>query len=387
MGGYEIFKNVFGRIAAFSLLLLTGIVPAACNGGGNRGENLPVDQDPENLVDEARLLKIYDGGDYFRVDVVNPWDTASMLGRYLLVERGVIPDSLPQGDFTCITVPLQRSLVYSSVHGGIIDEMGASGAVAGVADGQYFKNPRYAGRIRSGEITDVGSSMSPSIEAVVALNPDAILLSPFENAGHGLLSQTGVPLIECADYMESTPKGRAEWVKFLGLLYGCRAKSDSIYSVAVSAYDEIAARVAKSGSRPVVLTEMLTDGYWFVPGGDSYMAHLLQDAGATYPWSNDQSAGSLQLDFSSVYAKAADADFWLIRTYGHDLSLDDLRSVYLLNSQFKAFKNGNVYFADTSDAPLFEEFPFHPEKLLEEYAMIFHPDCAGGELRYFHRAR
>ena len=229
--------------------------------------------------------------------------------------------------------------------------------------------------------------MSPSVESIVALAPDAILLSPFENAGHGALEQTGVPVIECADYLESTPKGRAEWVRFLGLLYGCSEKADSIYKASAGAYDEIAARVAQSAARPVVITEMLTDGYWFVPGGSSYMARLLQDAGADYPWSNNNSVGSLQLDFSTVYAKAADADFWLIRTYGHDMTLDDLRSVYLLNSQFKAFKTGNVFVADTSEAPLFEEFPFHPELLLEEYAMIFHPELAGGRLRYFHRAR
>lgn len=375
------------RYVWWCLLLLIGCCVSGCNkhGGkdtGNSGKEVM----PENLVAEARLLKIYDGGDYYRVEVVNPWDTAAMLGRYLLVERGIVPDSLPEGDFIRVDVPLQKSLVYSSVHAGVLDEMGMADAVAGVADGRYFSKDPYARRIRSGEIKDVGSSMSPSIEAVVALAPDAVLLSPFENAGHGVLDQTGVPVIECADYMECTPKGRAEWVKFLGLLYGCKEKADSIYDCVAGAYDDIVARVAQCSDRPMVLTEMLTDGYWFVPGGASYMARLLQDAGASYPWSNDTSAGSLQLDFSSVYARAADADYWLIRTYGHDLTLDDMRSVYLLNSQFKAFKDGNVYVANTADAPLFEEFPFHPERLLEEYAMIFHPDLVDGELRYFHRA-
>lgn len=370
------------------VMLLVGCGVSGCGksgegGAGNGAEEVM----PVNLVEEAQLLRIYDGGDYFRVDVVNPWDTAAMLGRYLLIERGVVPDSLPTGDFTMVEVPLQKSLVYSSVHAGIVDEMGKADAVAGVADGRYFNKPPFADRIRRGGIVDVGSSMSPSMEAIMALRPDAILVSPFENAGHGVLEQTGIPVIECADYMESTPKGRAEWVRFLGLLYGCREVADSIYGAVTHAYDAIKARVAQSDVRPLVLTEMLTDGYWFVPGGGSYMARLLQDAGARYPWGNDGSTGSLQLDFSSVYAKAADADFWLVKTYGHDLTLDDMRSVYLLNSQFKAFKEGNVYVANTADAPLFEEFPFHPEKLLEEYAMIFHPELAGGRLRYFHRAR
>ena len=116
-------------------MLLVGCGVSGCGksgkgGAGNGAEEVM----PVNLVEEAQLLRIYDGGDYFRVEVVNPWDTAAMLGRYLLIERGMVPDSLPTGDFTMVEVPLQKSLVYSSVHAGIVDEMGKADAVAGGAD-------------------------------------------------------------------------------------------------------------------------------------------------------------------------------------------------------------------------------------------------------------
>jgi iron complex transport system substrate-binding protein len=131
---------------------------------------------------------------------------------------------------------------------------------------------------------------------------------------------------------------------------------------------------------------MLTDGYWFVPGGESYMAKIIEDAGGDYPWSTDTHNGSLQLDFSTVYAKAADADFWLVKSYGHDITLSDIESMSHLNGQFKAFKDGNVFVANTAVVPLYEEFPFHPEKLLEEYIKIFHPEIITGETRYYKRA-
>lgn len=340
----------------------------------------------ENMMQEARWLRMYDEGEYVKAEVLNPWDTLAMLGKYVLVERGASPDSLPEG-YLKIDVPLQRTLVYSSVHAGIVGEIGAANAVAGVADGAYFVNEPFAGRISRGEIVDIGSSMSPSLESVVALSPDAILLSPFENAGHGVIDDAGIPVIECADYMEQTPKGRAEWMRFLGRLYGKAAVADSIYAEVEAAYDSVVVAVADVQYRPVVLTEQLTDGYWFVPGGGSYMACMLKDAGANYPWANDSSAGSLQLDFSSVYAKAADADYWLIKVFGRELTLNDLMSTYLLNSQFKAFKDGNVYVANTAEVPLFDEFPFHPEILLQEYVRIFHGDKFQGELRYFKRTK
>lgn len=376
--------NTFLLLAA---LLLTGIVAASC-GGGNRDTQPAASDSIPNLVEEARLLRIFDRDSlgFTAVEVVNPWDTTRLLGAYALYE-GAKPDSLPSG-YTPLQVPLTRTLVYSGVHTGLINELGRLDAVAGVADGDYFTQQPLASLIRSGKVVNVGASASPSLEAIVALKPQAVFLSPFENAGTGVVGEAGVPLIQCADYMEATPKGRAEWVKLFGLLFGAREKADSIYSSVSREYDRLSAIAAKSERKPLVLTEMLTDGYWFVPGGRSYAARLIQDAGGEYPWAANSSAGSLQLDFSSVYARAADADVWLLRSYGRDLTLDDLRSTYLLNNQFKAFKEGNVWCANTAEVPMFEEFPFHPERLLREYIAIFHPEQLPGEqLRYYKKMK
>jgi iron complex transport system substrate-binding protein len=376
-------RNIIRRaltLGATLPLMLTII--CACKGKSTSTE-APAPQ-IENLMHEAQLLHLYNHGDFYEADVINPWDTTTVMRRYILVERGVTPDSLPQGDFVRVEIPLQRSLVYSSVHTGIIEEMGKASAIAGVCDGEYFKGD-MAARIKRGEVKNMGNSVSPSLEAIVALNPDAILVSPFENAGHGVIEQIGTPIIECADYMENTPKGRAEWMRFFGLLYGSD-KGDSIYSEVAQHYDALAHKASQATTSPIVLTEMLTDGYWFVPGGASYMAKIIEDAGGDYPWSTDTHNGSLQLDFSTVYAKAADADFWLVKSYGHDITLSDIESMSHLNGQFKAFKDGNVFVANTAVVPLYEEFPFHPEKLLEEYIKIFHPEIIAGETRYYKRA-
>ncbi len=365
-------------------VLMTAAFAVSCKGGNQKAVEAsePVEM---NLMEEAGLLRLYDRGDYYLAEVVNPWDTASVLKRYALVGHGVRPDSLPAGDVVRINIPLRRTVVYSSVHTGVIEELGCDDAIVGVADGEYFNSDPMAGRISRGEVKNVGRSLSPSLEIIAGLSPDAILVSPFENAGHGVIEQSGAAIIECADYMEETPKGRAEWVKFFGILYGSE-KGDSIFEEVEERYDVIAARVKDLERKPLVLTEMLTDGYWFVPGGGSYMAHMIQDAGGRYPWGADTSSGSLQLDFSTVYAKAADADVWLIRSYGRDLSLGDIEDVYLLNGQFKAFKEGNVFVANTAVVPFYEEFPFHPELLLEEFVKIFHPEVMGGEKHYFRRA-
>ena len=145
-------------------------------------------------------------------------------------------------------------------------------------------------------------------------------------------------------------------------------------------------RVVDVASRPKVLTETLINGVWNVPGGRSYKVRMLQDAGASYPWADDTSAGSLDMDFSRVYDRASDADYWIATSYGYPMTRATLAADYRPNERFKAFQTGNVYTCDTSVTPLFDEFPFHPERLLNDYVVIFHPEAADGlTLNYFHK--
>ena len=372
------------KILYIAVAVLAVILIQSCNGnsGGNR-ETVAGD----TLTTEASLLTIVDHGGYTVVDVADPWNDSTRLARYVIVPRGsVLPDSLPEGKL--IRTPVENAVVYSSVHARVMRELGGINAVKGVADAGYFTMPEIVDGLKNGRVVDVGNSMSPDVERIVALSPDAIMVSPFQNAGHGAIATLGVPVVECADYMEETPLGRAEWVKFIGELTGRRAVADSIYNKVKTDYRALASLVPDDVHRPMVITEKVADGVWYVPGGKSYMARMLADAGAVYPWVDDTSAGSLQLDFPTVFNKAHDADFWLIRNYGQELTLDALRSDYKPNSEFKAFTHGGVYACNTAESTLFEDFPFHPESLLREYINIFHPGLTGDStLVYYRKAK
>ena len=338
-----------------------------------------------NEITEASLLQIQREQDYTLVTVTDPWSKQKgrVLHKYVLIDRNKPrPATLPEG--TVVRVPIDSAIVYSSVHTGVLDELGAGDAVKGVCDAQYFNDDRIAQGLKDGTITDCGSSMSPLVEKVIEMTPDAILLSPYQDATYGQITKLDIPIIECADYMENTPLGRAEWIKFYGELAGKRREADSIYAEVVKNYNatrnEISQKVTK---RPLVLTESVISGVWNVPGGRSYMALLIQDAGGDYPWGDDTHTGSLTLDFNQVLAKAQNADVWLIKSMGIR-SLDDLRAQYDLNSEFEAFKRRQVYICDTGKTHFFDRFPFHPDVLLREYAMIFHPKLFnGGDLQFF----
>ncbi|MBR6285346.1 MAG: ABC transporter substrate-binding protein [Muribaculaceae bacterium] len=337
----------------------------------------------DSVLTEAQLLTIERGNGYTLATIRDPWK-GGVLHRYVLVPEGdSLPASLPEG--TLVRTPLHRALVYSSVHTSVMKELGCFDAVRGVCDTKFFTDTAVLAGVARGEIADCGDSMTPTVERVIDMQPDGILLSPYQDASYGQITKLGIPIIECADYMEYTPLGRAEWIKFYGLLLGREQEADSIYAQVVGNYRAIAELAARATAKPMVLTEMVISGVWNVPGGKSYMARILQDAGGSYPWADNNSTGSLNLDFNRVLARAQQADIWLIKSfYVH--SYDDLKGAYALNDQFSAFKNRKVYICDTNESRLFEQFPFHPDRLLQDYFIIFHPELQsdGADTRYFH---
>lgn len=350
-------------LIAACLILLT-----SCFKSNRAGVTLDVQ---DNVITTARLLSMQRTDGYTLVTVGDPWK-GGVLHRYVLVPRDtVVPDDLPDG--TVVRTPISQALVYSSVHTSLFGELGSLGAVKGVVDKQYFIDSTLVAGIQAGTIADCGNSMNPTVEKVIDMQPDAILLSPYQDASYGQITKLDIPIIECADYLEYDPLGRAEWVKFYGELLGKRDEADSLYNAVVNAYNDMKQKAAGAQTHPTVVTEMVISGVWNVPGGQSYMARILADAGGRYLWADDKNTGSLALDFNQVLAVAQNADYWFIK-WTNINSLADLQGSYDLNKEMAAFKNKRVYVCDTDKTRFFDRIPFHPEVLLREFAAIMHPE-------------
>lgn len=372
------------RLYSLSICLgLLTLLLTAC-GGGNKAmhADLVGDTIPFRYAENLTMVR-YDG--YTVATLRNPWDTLRNLHTYVMVPQGEpLPKHLPTG--TIVRTPLTKVLAYSSVHCSLLQQLGVIDAVAGVCDVRYIQLEELLKRCRSGKVWDCGSALNPDIERVVELNPEAVLLSPFENSGgYGRIEKVGVELIECADYMETSALGRAEWMRFYGALFGVEACADSLFNVVEHNYLQLKQRAASSQSRLSALTDLKTGGTWYVPGGKSTVGGLLKDACVNYAWWADNRSGSLPLSFEAVYEKAADADVWFIR-YNRECNLTyaDLASDFVGYAAFKAFKQRKVYGCNTSHIPFYEETPFRPDYLLADFVQIFHPELEGMEgLRYF----
>ena len=350
-------------------------------------------------------------GEYAEVTIANPWKEGTLLHRYILVPKG------EEGNKTvarlamqrsagarCVTdtvrTPVENSAVFTSPHCQLLYELGCGQAIRGVCDLDYIniqdvkKRAASAGNHGSSSaIADCGSSMAPDIERIIALKPEAILVSPFENSGgYGKLDKLHIPLIEVADYMEASPLGRAEWMKFYGMLFEksdakdskteissskagiFQSKADSLFAKIEKEYLNLKAAAKKLPAGLSVLTERKTGSVWYVPGGQSTIGILLTDANARYIFSEDQHSGSLAMSPEQILAKAKNIDVWAFKYFGgKPLSRSQLLQEYAGYKSLAAFGSSRIYQVDTSCEPYFEITSFHPEVLLREFILLSHP--------------
>ena len=421
------------------------LLMAACQGGKTAAADAEAGDTLE--MKYAKLLTIVKHGDgeaasgaaegidyqYAEAIIANPWKAGTMLHRYILIPKG------EEGDKTvamlakrrstvarCTTdtlrTPVERSAVFIAPHCQLMYELGCQQAIRGVCDLDYINIPDVKKRASStgnasavgntsvenaaarNSIVDCGSSMAPDIERIIALKPEAILLSPFENSGgYGKLDKLHIPIIEAADYMESSPLGRAEWMKFYGMLFGekvddekpspspaereryvsCESRADSLFARIEKEYLSLKAQAAEMPKGLSILTERKTGNVWYVPGGQSTIGILLKDANARYIFSDDKHSGSLPMSPEQILAKGSQVDVWAFKYFGGaPLSQVQLLQEYDGYKALAAFNRGNIYQVDTSTVPYFELTSFHPELLLREFIILAHGERFG-KLKFY----
>lgn len=390
------------------------LLMAACQGGKTAAADAEAGDTLE--MKYAKLLTIVKHGDgeessdaaedidyqYAEAIIANPWKAGTMLHRYILIPKG------KEGDKTvamlarrrstgarCTTdtvrTPVESNLVFTAPHCQLLTELGCQNAITGVCDKDYINIPDIKSRAQADAkvahpIMDCGSSMQPDIERIIALHPEALLISPFENSGgYGKLDKLRIPVIETADYMETSPLGRAEWIKLYGLLLGS-SKADSLFSAIEKEYLQLKAEAAKLPLGLSILTERKTGNVWYVPGGKSTMGILLRDAHVRYIFADDTHSGSLSMSPEQIIAKGNQVDVWAFKYFGGNaLTKQDLLAEYQGYQALKAFQTGTVYETDTSCEPYFELTSFHPEILLREFIILSHPEAGDkfGKLRFY----
>lgn len=340
----------------------------------------------------AKLLRMTEHSSHTWVEIINPWDTTQLLRQFLLVDKAV-----PTADVanlqarhpraTLLRTPLLRTLPQSTVHAALALQLGAERSLAGLCDAAYIVDES----LKKLSLPDFGRGDQPNVERIIAAKVEACWMAPFENQRYESLQRANITVVDCADYLETTPLGRAEWMRFYGRLWGKSQLADSLFEIEAQRYEALADSVRALDkaipTHPRVWLDLPWQSTWYAPGGRSYLAALIADAGGDYPLRSNEDAGSLPLALERAWQYGATADVLVVKG-GEELPTNyaDLTQLSAVYAQWPAVRSHRVWTCNTMRTPYYERTPFAPADLLREWCVMLGtlPQSTAHPMRYFH---
>ncbi len=298
---------------------------------------------------------------------------------YALVPKGVEVPKLPE-EAQLIRTPVDRVSIFETVYLGHFQALDLYERLVGLAHFNLTSDVKARAQVENGYTKRIQTGSSVDIETLMLLRSDVVFTSAMGDPQfdvHPQLLRGKQPVVVTAGYMEAHPLGRSEWIKFTAAFFDKEDEAAVIFDRIARRYLELAKLAKTAGSRPIVFANAPFGGVWHVPGGQSYTARAIADAGGEYIFSDDRSMGGVPKDFESVYFKAADADIWIHpgtpRTLAGMLSMDERFS------RFKAFGEGAIYnntrqIRQGGGNEIWERGVLHPEETLADLIAIFHPE-------------
>lgn len=317
---------------------------------------------------------------YKVVTVKQPWKNAQTGFQYVLVQCGT---PTPSGfkDSQIITVPVNSVISLSTTHLPHLAKLGVVDKLVGIGDVERVNTQEVVDKIKTGKIASVGNNVNVNVEKIIELNPELITTFGTGNSqtdSYPKLLEAGLKVAINAEYMENTPLGRSEWLKFTALFFNQEQKGQRIFNEVAKKYESIAEAAKSIKQRPTAFLGFNFKGTWYMPAGKSYAAKYLNDAGANYLWSSDTSSGSLPLSFEAVIERATNADYWLNFSQSWK-STKDLLAEDNRYADFKAVKNGNLFnnnarLKENGGNDYWEAGISNPDIVLSDLIKIFHPE-------------
>lgn len=369
-------------ILIFALVVTACGSPTAKHSGAsdNHGELTPVYT--PRYADRFELLEAADGSTVLRI--FNPWQGAEGVTLdYRLVPRATAGDSVVAG---VIRVPVQRVVAMSSSYVAFMDALEAVSSVVGVSGRDFIYNEN----VRNSSVVDVGYGGNLNFESIVSLRPDALLayeVGGENSASSNKLLQMGVPLMYVADYLESSPLGRAEWIVAFGALTGRLEEAVELFLVIEENYNRTAEMAAGVARHPKIMLNSPYRDVWYLPGDRSYMVRLLEDAGGDYLGAGHDSDISRPISSEAALVMLTKADLWL--NPGMVTTLDGLRSENPRMSQLDVVRRGRVFnnnarLTTAGGSDFWESAAVRPDLVLADLVRIIHPELLPDhELYYF----
>jgi len=350
----------------------------------------------------AENFSIQQAGDELILTVHSPWQQADRLSfNYVLKHKSVHEQqsdetenrkstSSPE-DEQVVMIPVEKVVVTSTTHVSFLNELGQSQSLKAVSGGRYIYDSVLGEKIENGRIRNIGYDQSLNYELIISMQPDVVFVYGVTGEIYNHISRfrkMGIPVVIISEYLEKHPLGKAEWIRFFAAFFDMTEKGDSIFRDTRQAYESLNELTSGSDGNPTVLSGLPWKDAWWVPGGRSFAAQFILDAGGDYLWKEDLSFEAIPLDIEAVYNTAVNADIWI--NPGSALSTEEIISTDSRLAGLQAVAKGEVY---NNNARLnkhggndyWESGVCHPEMILADLISIFHPGLLKSHHKIYYR--
>jgi len=324
---------------------------------------------------------------YKKLIIKAPYPEAKEQYEFIIIQKGkTLPEELK--NLKIIRTPIQRFVVTSTTHIPMLELLNVENNLVGFPNLQYISSSKTRQLIANGTIKELGKEENINTEVLLELNPEIVVgfsLSSnnkmFEN-----IEKAGIPVLLNGDWLEETPLGRAEWLKFFAVLFNKEKLADSIFNAIEKDYHEAVLMAREAKSKPNILSGVQFKDVWNLPAGESFVAEFLKDANTNYLWATSKGKGSLSLSFESVFEKAQNADLWIAP--GHYTSYTQLKDANQHYTEFDAFNNKKIYSFNNKTGKnggvlYYELAPVQPHIVLKDIIKIAHPELLPDYLPHF----
>ncbi len=301
---------------------------------------------------------------------------------YVLVRCGAPKPTLTGAlaDAPVVTTPVTSLYSGSTSHLGSLVALDQLDALTGVAAKALISEKQVIDRVAEPGVVEYAAAGTIDAEAVVNGKPQVVITAGTDDPAYAVISAAGIPVLADAEWLENDPLGRAEWVKYFAALTGTEAAAKTFFDAVATDYTALADKV-KSAPDVDVVPGQPYQGTWYVPGGKSFNARLIQDAGGTTAWAADTTTGSISTDVETVFAKAGKAPAWLASTTWTTKA--EALAEEPRFAQFEAFRTGNVWNAakdvtKSGGNNYYELGVVRPDLILGDLVAILHPDLQPG---------
>jgi iron complex transport system substrate-binding protein len=96
------------------------------------------------------------------------------------------------------------------------------------------------------------------------------------------LKNNGIQVIFLDEYLEQKPLEKTAYIKLFGKLFGKEKEAEAKYREVEKNYNDLKKLALTAKEKPLVLANEMYGDVWYLPGGNTSVAHYISDANAEY---------------------------------------------------------------------------------------------------------